>query len=163
MRIGNRKPEITYVFAGHWNSSECVKLTLLIHFEIFCNLFPKRHLLWGKFFNSSCWSFILRRNVLDKIWLINMVRMKLSSILRNQLAGKEDSGLKRNDKRKSRRCRRNNETYVSVSEWYSQLILTSFVISSWRRSCLESKVAFEKSVCWQRGFWLEEKRQTEIT
>ena len=56
----NRKPEITYVFAGHWNSSECVKLTLLIHFEIFCNLFPKRHLLWGKFFNSSCWSFILR-------------------------------------------------------------------------------------------------------
>ena len=84
----NRKPEITYVFAGHWNSSECVKLTLLIHFEIFCNLFPKRHLLWGKFFNSSCWSFILRRNVLDKIWLINIVRMKLSSFWEISLLAK---------------------------------------------------------------------------
>ena len=84
----NRKPEITYVFAGHWNSSECVKLTLLIHFEIFCNLFPKRHLLWGKFFKSSCWSFILRRNVLDKIWLINMVRMKLSSFWETSLLAK---------------------------------------------------------------------------
>ena len=73
---------------GAWNCKKVHCSAPLFHFGILCNLFPKRQLLWGIFFNSSCWSFILRRNVLDKIWLINMVRMKLSSFWEISLLAK---------------------------------------------------------------------------
>lgn len=86
MRIGNRKSRRcsqaieTQASVSSWHSWSILR-PFVIYFQrdIYCG---------ENFFNSSCWSFILRRNVLDKIWLINMVRMKLSSFWEISLLAK---------------------------------------------------------------------------